>query len=159
METLTLEQAYYIGELIAAFVVIISVVYLALQVRQNTQTLRLNAQHDASSEFVQWQQLLAQNGELMEIVMRSETEPESLNELERRRAWAVVDSVIELVSTNYYRFQNGVLPDYQWNPIARDFPHFMELPIYQEFWAARKHSYPDKFQVFINQLIKEGATS
>ena len=29
MESLTLEQAYYIGELIAAVVVILSVVYLA----------------------------------------------------------------------------------------------------------------------------------
>jgi hypothetical protein len=35
MESLTLEQAYYIGELIAAIVVIMSVVYLALQVNQS----------------------------------------------------------------------------------------------------------------------------
>jgi hypothetical protein len=37
MESLTLEQAYYIGELIAAFVVVISLIYLALQVRASNQ--------------------------------------------------------------------------------------------------------------------------
>ena len=37
METLTLEQAYYLGEMIAAVVVIISLLYLALQVRASNQ--------------------------------------------------------------------------------------------------------------------------
>jgi len=35
---MTLEQAYYVGELIAAVVVIISLIYLALQVRASNQT-------------------------------------------------------------------------------------------------------------------------
>ena len=51
MEPLTLEQAYYIGELIAAFVVIVSVIYLALQVRQNTQVILTSNTHNISTYF------------------------------------------------------------------------------------------------------------
>ena len=37
MESLTLEQVYYIGELVAAVVVIVSLIYLALQVKASNQ--------------------------------------------------------------------------------------------------------------------------
>jgi hypothetical protein len=159
MEPYTLEQMYFLVQIFAGIAVVVSLIYVGLQVKQNTQALRLNAQHEASSDFIQLQYVLAQNGELMEIVMRSETEPESLNDLERRRAWVLVDSMFELVNTNFYQSQTRVLPDYQWNPIVRDFRQIVTLPIYQEVWSARKHAYSDEFQTFIDQLIKKGATS
>ena len=42
METLTLEQAYYIAQMVAAVILVLSVVYLALQVHQNTHAMRLS---------------------------------------------------------------------------------------------------------------------
>ncbi len=43
MESLTLEQAYYIGELIAAIVVIILSIYLALQIRASNQASMIDS--------------------------------------------------------------------------------------------------------------------
>ena len=49
MESLTLEQTYYIGELVGVLVVIISLIYVGLQVKQNT-----NATHaTAAQSFVE----------------------------------------------------------------------------------------------------------
>ena len=42
METLTLEQSYYIAQVVAAVILVLSVIYLALQVRQNTHAMRLS---------------------------------------------------------------------------------------------------------------------
>jgi len=39
METLTLENGYYISQMVAAVFLILSVIYLALQVRQNTHAM------------------------------------------------------------------------------------------------------------------------
>ena len=159
MTRINLEQTYYITQIVAVFAVVISLFYVGLQVKQNTETLRINAQRDLSTEYIRLQHVLAQNADLMEIFIRSETKPESLNNVERRRVWAILDTLIELAASEYYRFQKGVLPAYSWEPLARDLRIIMQLPIYQEVWSVRKHSYSDDFQEFINQLIKEGATS
>ena len=52
METLTLEQAYYIGELFGVVAVVTSLIYLAIQLRQNTKSIRLGTLHDNTTLWV-----------------------------------------------------------------------------------------------------------
>ncbi len=50
METLTLEQAYYIAEIIGVLSIVMSLVYVAVQIRQNTVAIRSDTSqsiHDA----------------------------------------------------------------------------------------------------------------
>ena len=53
MESLTLEQAYYIGELIASIAVITSLIYLALQVRAGNQMAKMTALDSFSPRYEQ----------------------------------------------------------------------------------------------------------
>jgi len=53
METLTLEQAYYIGELVGVIAIVGSLIFLTLQVRQNTQIIRTGAMNQLSSTLVE----------------------------------------------------------------------------------------------------------
>ncbi len=41
METITLEQSPYLAEIVGVFAIVVSLIYLTLQVRQNTRTTRL----------------------------------------------------------------------------------------------------------------------
>lgn len=40
MEALTLEQAYYIAEIVGVLSIVISLTYVAAQIRQNTMAIR-----------------------------------------------------------------------------------------------------------------------
>lgn len=86
METLTLEQAYYIGELIAAVAVIISLIYVAKEIRQNTNMLRINS----SREFVRWNtdlvEPLSSQREVCENWMKGDSDLDSLDEVDKQRA-------------------------------------------------------------------------
>ena len=46
MESLTLEQLYFMSEIIGVITVIISLIYVGLQVKQNTHVVRLNIVHN-----------------------------------------------------------------------------------------------------------------
>ncbi len=46
MESLTLEQIYFMSEIIGVIAVIISLIYVGLQVKQNTHVVRLNTVHN-----------------------------------------------------------------------------------------------------------------
>ena len=52
MQAMTLEQVYYIAELIGVLAVIASLIYLALHLRQNNKMIRLGTLHDISSQYV-----------------------------------------------------------------------------------------------------------
>lgn len=52
METLTLEQAYYLGELLGVIAVVASLIYLTLQLRQNTLSIRMSNVQALSSQYV-----------------------------------------------------------------------------------------------------------
>ena len=85
METLTLEQMYYIGELLAAVVVIVSVIYLALQVRQNAISTRLNTLAEINAGFKSFYQSIGENRDLADIYMRGLSNFEGLDRLEKMR--------------------------------------------------------------------------
>ncbi len=59
---MTLEEFNYIAEIIASLAVIASLIYLAVQVKQGTQAVRLNTVHNVTEEFRDWNNVLATNG-------------------------------------------------------------------------------------------------
>ena len=79
METLTLEQAYYIGELVAAFVVLISLVYMAIQLRQNTNAIKLGTAHAVAEEFRGMFSLIASTQGILDGIVAAAREPFELS--------------------------------------------------------------------------------
>ena len=85
METLTLEHLYYIGELAGVIVVIVSVIYLALQVRQNTQTIRTTNMHAMSGNINSAVDMITNSAEVADIYRRGSMDYDSLDDIEMVR--------------------------------------------------------------------------
>ncbi len=88
METLTLEQAYYIGELIAAAVVVLSLLFVAQQLRQNTSAIKSQALESAI-QIGQCEVLKLGSNEFAEVFQKSISAPEKLSphEIQQLDAW------------------------------------------------------------------------
>ena len=85
METLTLEQAYYIAQMVAAVILILSVVYLALQVHQNTHAIRLSNFQAGSMSWANFMGMLTNSEECTDIYRRGIAANDTLNENEQIR--------------------------------------------------------------------------
>ena len=85
MESLTLEQIYYIGQTIAVVALIISLIYVAKEVHQNTTMLRMNN----SNEFIRWNTGLAGSiatqREVGETWIKGDSDFDSLDEVDKQR--------------------------------------------------------------------------
>jgi hypothetical protein len=68
METLSLEQIYYLCQTIAAGAVVISLIYVGIQVRQNTHAINLSTAHNISESFRDSHALIAENADLCNLV-------------------------------------------------------------------------------------------
>ena len=73
---MTLDQWASIAEIIAAIAVVASLIYLAVQLRQNTTAVMLNTAHSVTDELQQTFSLLASDESLAEVFALAATEPE-----------------------------------------------------------------------------------
>ena len=96
-----------IGEILGAVAVVITLLYLSKQIRQNTRSVQVAALRDTTSQWHQWSALLATSPELAEVVARGNRSLAELSEAETLRYGAFVQmffdnaqSELELVRTH-----------------------------------------------------------
>jgi len=91
----TLDDLGNIGEFVGAIGVIVSFVYLAIQIRQNTRTIRTSNYESVMNGMREYHALIAQDGELADIYMRGSEDLSSLEPREIVRLHAHVQPIHE----------------------------------------------------------------
>ncbi len=112
---LKLKQWAQIAEVIGAVAIVVSLIYVASELRQNTDATQ-------AATFQQMVQLsattlitMAQNSEMADIYSRGVQDPESLTDLERFRFFLVVRAQWRGMEAAYFQWQHGVLGDPEWS--------------------------------------------
>ena len=76
---MTLQDLGSIGEFVGGAVVVLSLVYLPLQIRQNTRSLRAAAYQEAARSANEWSSLLVRNAELNGLFSKGISDYSSLS--------------------------------------------------------------------------------
>ena len=74
-----------LGQIIGAVAVVVSLIYVALQIRQNTNAVRSAAAQVVHEHFASWYHLLANDAELSQIAANGLRDYFSLSETEKAR--------------------------------------------------------------------------
>ena len=72
-----------VGEIIGAIAVVVSVIYLAIQVRKQAQELRLTATREQGHSFVEFIDKISQDKETARIWLRAMTDYENMDDEDR----------------------------------------------------------------------------
>jgi len=106
---MTIEQLGSVGEIIAALATVLTLLYLAVQIRQNSKALRANS----IVAYMQAQEAistsLAENKELCELYFKGLQTPELLTESERRRFFIVLGNYVMALTQGDQMESAGVL--------------------------------------------------
>ena len=152
---ISLEQAYYVGELISAGVVIFSLIYLAQQVRQNTRSTRLSTAQAISNEYHNWYDTVASNRELADIWHRGTFDFHSLDPTEKVQFTLTMTRVFRTWHEQHYQWREQALDDEFWQSWVIQLKDAMQHSGWREVWARRKHHYTKSFQGLVDKLIAE----
>ena len=134
-----------IGEVVGALVVVISVVYLATQVRQNTATNRAEAMRtysiEVSRQFGEWGRdargSVLWDKVLYEQVRRSELSPEDAMSIS-----FLIVSRLSLYDAAYRSYKEGILSKEEFRPMLTT--RILNLPFTKDSWPIyRKELSPD----------------
>ena len=141
-----------VGQIIGALAVVISVAYLAVQVRSNARQVRLASMRSMSDAFNQWLQSLAENPQLGELWYRGMRDFESLQGGDLARYSALMDHQFRIYEDMYYQKQEGHLDPRVWRGFEAPMRDIIAYPGVQAWWRSRSHWFSHDFGEFISGL-------
>ena len=155
---LSLEQASNLAELVGVMLVLVSIIYLTIQVRQNTKAMRIQTVHDLSKMYIEAQSSVAQNSELVALVQRGQINYEALDAKEQVRFGIQVAALLRMYSDLHYQYLQGTLDYDEWLGFKCLVEDTLSYPGFQAVWDIRRHHHSSKFIKFVDNAIANPAT-
>lgn len=143
-----------IGETIGAAAVVISLLYLALQIRTQNKQSRLSALHDMSRELREVTQMFATE-DITSIFVRANESYESITEPESVRLIILVTNFFRAWENAFLENRDGYLDDYVWATFSGEYTRPMGSPSFQHIWKLRKQNYSTDFCDYVDSLKKQ----
>jgi hypothetical protein len=139
--------------------VIVSLVYLALQVRQNNQSLRTENYARALDRVAVMQAQLSQNGPLARFFARGVADARKLTAPERiQLTWALYES-FGAFEFMFYAAQARALPEEVWARWSGTMAWWLSYPGVQDWWRHRPAPFGASFTAFVEELLRENPTN
>lgn len=149
-----LDSLAKLGEFIGGFFVVVSLVYLAHQVRQNTRSLRSENYARVLERMSTVQSRLSADGELNRIVAVGAEHPDQLTRAERLRfSWAMYE-LFGAVEFMYLQYREDALPESVWQRWESSLVWWLSHPGMQAWWAAKPAPLAAEFQQFADELLR-----
>ncbi len=145
-----------IAEGLGAIAVIMSVLYLATQIRSQTKEARLSATRELSAESRRVLELIALDQEYSEIYQAGIYDYEGLPDNDRMRVSYMFRSFLLICEQQYLHTQHGSIDAMYLESAERVYLEFLKSPGIQQFWRVSKHAFSDEFRAYIDSLAIKG---
>ena len=141
-----------IGQIVGALAVVISLIYLANQVRSSARETR-DAAMRATMDFLnRFAQQIAEHADLAELRNRGFDDFESLEATDRARFTSYMHAMFRTIENVYYRHLDGHLDPRVWRGFEVVIRDLNALPGVQAWWRSQgSRWFDEEFAKFINQ--------
>jgi len=142
-----------ISDVLAAIAVIVTLGYVAVQIRQNTSALRSAATQGTHDQSAAQYDLLASDPELSDIFVRGLEAPDTLNRIETGRFYAFLLGVIFRFQNWHLQTQSQALDKEHIESWARVLRQISGMPGFQRFWEDRRHIFTPTLVAYLEQDV------
>jgi hypothetical protein len=149
------EAVSALAEVFGVVLVVVTLLYLAVEVRQNTQQSRREAQRDLVQELGQLSLAVATNGELARILQEGASGLKDLQPVERMQFQSYMHHLFELFEQQHLLFQEGAGDPETWIAMKSMMNDFLTTTGGQDWWELRARYFRLGFQQYVNAQISE----
>ena len=154
---LTLSELGNMGDLVGGIAVIATLLFLILQIRQNTNTVRAAAELESERMRMEWHAIPANNPDLAEIWERVFNEPEGVTWQELGRFRWFIASYFFILEGSWFQYKRGLMDEAGWIPLQNAMLGLLSNDRVSEWWEAESSPYSQDFRVFVSELQESGA--
>lgn len=153
MARLKLSDIGNIAEAIAAVGVILSLVYVAVQIRQNTQAIRAASYQGLAEGVAEFQTILIENEDFARIYVQALEDPSKLNPEEQMRFDTYIGNFFTKVDVAVDLYKRGMIDDKAMIPYTRYVMYMFEQPYIREWWSVGKEFFSDDLRFYIDEHL------
>ena len=147
------------AEIIGATAVVLSLGYLAVQIKQQNQESRRATTLTLTEQWNDFMAPLVNLDDMNSIFVRGIT-GESLSEEDTCRFWSFMSRYFRIVESLYLHHLDGLLDPRIWTGLRRNLDDVLSNPGVQTYWERRSHWFSDEFIRYVSErLVGQGRGS
>ena len=147
-----------IGEIIGAVTVVLSLIYLAVQIRQSTQAQRTENYSRALDRLAAMQSSMSQDDEFSLMFSTGVVDTKKLTPRERMRfTWSLYEA-FGAFEFMFHASKTDAIPEEVWRRWSAAVAWWLTFPGVQTWWTSRPIPFTDSFTSFVESLLEENPT-
>lgn len=143
-------------EWLSAIAVVIGLVFVGYELRENTRIQRVTATQTLAAEYADAIEVMAYDGDAACIYSLGINGLANLDDSERLRFFVILFEIFRAAEQLHYYSAEGMVEPRIWRGFERQIREVVNLPGVQEWWLVRRDWFSDDFQSFIAATIQAG---
>jgi len=131
---MSLSDLASIGSLVSGIAVLVSLIFVGYQLRQNTAQMRRSELNTTMEQSSAWRLAVVSNNDVAELWVKGRSETGTLNAVEAERFDLLLEEALWLNFNIWDRSRNGLLDEGTWERSAADFLADLLIPARSARW-------------------------
>ena len=141
-----------IGDFVGGVGVVVTLAYLALQIRQNSRSVRAASAQAMLASLSQTLNAIGASPQASRAFAAGQLDPDSMTEDEAVQFVHLILGWFRVLEQAFYLHRLGGLDTDLWNGYVAQLRSFMQSPGVQRWWAVRAPLFHTEFREFIDDL-------
>ena len=151
---MTLNELGSLGEFMSGLAVVVTLVYLAIQIRHNTRAVRSSMHHDMIESTLRIAESLSDNENVGRIVLKADGDYDNLTKEERIRFEAYAERVFSNFESVFYSYRNSMIEEDLWESWESSNLADISRVSMRRFWHEERPQHLRDFMDFIDQFYR-----
>ena len=144
---MSLTQIYYIAEIVVGIAFVISVVFLALQVRQNSKIISRTYSMGWRRKEDWYAERIATDPDFRDFIQRIDREYDKFTVDEKFRADVLASGSLRLLLDGMIAYTEGNMSESDWLTLEPLLERVARKPNFNSVWTNIKNNYPEDIQI------------
>jgi len=144
-----------VSEFVGAIAVVITLAYLAIQIRNQTEESKLSATRDLSRDYLSAVDAVTSDKEVFSLYLRALDGYEALPREERIRISMIFFRIFRVSEVRYLHYLNQTVEAAHFETGQLPIQELMEFPGLRAWWQRNQESFSDEFRLHVDGLTPE----
>jgi hypothetical protein len=147
------EMLSAIGQMVAAIGVIPSLIYLAVQIREQNKERRRAGINILTAQWSELVKTAQESRDFAEVFLKGMLSFHDLDGPDKLRVSAFFTRFTRNCEGMFIYYRDGALDKSLWDGVERTMSDYFAYPGAKEWWATRKHWLTDEFRAVVEAII------
>ena len=151
---MTLNELGSLGEFISGLAVVVTLIYLAVQIRHNTRAVRSSMHHAMIESTLRIAESVSDSADVGRIVLKADEGFDNLTKEERIRFEAYAERVFNNFESVFYSYRNSMIEEDLWESWESSYLADVSRSAMRSYWQEERPQHLRDFMDFIDQFYR-----